>query len=257
MNWIMIIGIVFITFGTFLTYLGSNYQSNKVSDEIKEKIQMTNDKIEELQKGPGDNKESLNKIDNEFKSWATDFIKNKDSHKYKYEKENLDTKIKEATLSKEWVSFYEYFFESLNSLIMAYNETSSKKILTKISKIPANLYTESAKDFIAKIKFSNDLIWIITLKVTQPFDNNNIPSIEIHKEQSELFDKDIKPSTDFIIWGDLSIIPLPDYSKIRVERSRKEFLTKELKSEYDLHDYKISVKQLLKTIIEFQLTQIN
>ncbi|TSA25830.1 MAG: hypothetical protein D4R68_08205 [Ignavibacteriales bacterium] len=244
MNWIMILGIIVIAIGTFLTYLGSNYQSNKVSDDIKEKIQDTNAKIAALQKEPSINKEAVDKLDNEFSSWATEFIKNKDSQKLHYEKEILDNKGKELSLNKEWVPFYNCFFETLKNLLNAYNKSSKNKIAYEIPQLPDNLFSERINEFVAEIKFSKNIVWKISLRLNRL---DILPYIDINVENNS---KDT---------GCLTIVALIRSRKnIRVLKNNQNiFITNNLMEEYDLDNYTNSLKTILKIIVEYQLALID
>ncbi len=241
MNWIMILGIILIAIGTFLTYLGSNLQSNKVSDEIKGKIQDTNAKIAALQKEPSINKEAVDKLDNEFSAWATELIKNKDSQRLHYEKDILDIKGKELSLSKEWLTFYNFFFETLKNLLDAYNRTAKNLITYEIPPLPNNLFSESINNFVANIKFSKQISWNIILSK----EISEIPSINITV---------INESKNI---GGLSIAPMSITDKVMyIFKDKDIFMTNDLLSKYDLGDYKNSLKTILKIIVEYQLTFI-
>ena len=249
------IGVIIICLGTFLMYLNSNYESKKVSSEIIEKIQMTNAKIETLKKNPTTSISKINQIDSEFNSWASDFIKNKDSFKLKLEKEKLDVENIKIIQSQKWFPVYDYFFTTLKNMIYAYNKSSSSKLLLKIPTVPVNLFSKEAHEFIAKIKFSKNLIWMISLQGNISESDTTLPEIDINIEEANLFDKNLIPNQHLYLFGDLTIYLDTEYSKIRLKHYNR-FDTKELKNKYDLKNFKKSINQILETIIQYQLLNL-
>jgi hypothetical protein len=175
-----IIGYIIITIGTILTYLGAVTQNNKATDEIKQQIKITNEEIETLKQDPNIEQKSLNKIDNEFKSWAKDFLENKEAKKLEYDKEKLDKRLLAASKSKEWFKFYDYFFIAIKNLINAYNQMSENPIEYEIPRLPANLFSDEIEKFKASIIFSQKEIWDIIIKHDWYSADLNLPPIEFH-----------------------------------------------------------------------------
>ncbi len=73
MNLTIIIGIILIAVGTFLTYFGSQKKAKDSEDRIIQKINQTEIKLENVLKEENlsdDAKKKVIKIENEFVGWA-------------------------------------------------------------------------------------------------------------------------------------------------------------------------------------------
>ncbi len=255
MHWLILVGIAFIAIGTLLTYLGSNYQSNKVSNEIINKIDSTNEKIKELKKDPEINKGELQIIENEFDSWASRFVQNKDSYKLKIEKDNVNSKETEINLSHTWLPFYENFFNTLDKMIKAYNTHSKHKIVVGTYSLPSSLFSEEVNNFIFKVSFKENMHWAIFLTSLGNQDYEILPMISICQLSQSPFDKQFSKKKVALFNADLSFYPNLQNSKIRIFYNR--FRIKEIQDEYDLINYQAAIKDLIRLLFEHQLALLN
>lgn len=255
--WKLILGIILVGCGTYLT-ISENYNkgdrdSTELKKEFKKEIQSTKETIKGLYQKSEISNEDVTKIDTEFTSWANEFIRNIDYYKLKNEKKIIENKNNQITLNEKWLPFYQDFFITLGRMIETLNIQSTSKISKNIPTIPYHLFSKSASQFIAKIKFPNNVVLIFILQNRLTYLSNSLPSIEIFEAKPELFDKQFEFNKEYIPMGGLGIEPLPERSKIRIDQLFSDLKISELKPDYDLNDYHKSIKEILKTILQDKL----
>jgi hypothetical protein len=272
MNWITILGIIFIAIGTFLTrygiaiaiigviifalgtyltYYGTTIVNKKDKEEIKKDILSFSKKIDDLNKGAKSEeiKKEAIKLETEFKLWADDFLKNKPRKKIELEKSEIDFKIKNIELNEKYKAIYEFFYKCLKNFIDAYNENLNKKIFYEIpEQFPQNVFITGEK-YIAKIQFEEKLFWKFELRTTKSIGtedrypiiyiiiDNKLEDISLPLPEITIHIKLDKNQIYLLKYGDLLRIPA-------------------LKDEYELDNYEKSIKNIIKELMEYQLIKL-
>jgi len=254
MHPLIVLGIIIIAIGTFILYLGSMRQSNQVNEEIQKKLNMTSDKIDSLKKDPGINKESINEIDDEFNSWAKDFTNNKNAHQLNFEKENLDIQKKQNDLSIEWRPMYIYFTQTLKNLLDAFNQNNDWKIVYSIPELPNNLFSEEFQNYVIKLKFNDRQSMLMAFFSSRSTALPNIYIANIYNKN--IFEKEKKYSVTDVGLGGLTISPDIEVNEIRIYIIEHYYPLLKLKGDYSLKDYEKSIKEILKTIIEYKIVMV-
>src|SRR5205814_2470017 len=107
----------------------------------------------------------------EFNDWAKEFSTNYIQKKLELDTANLEFEKTKIELTREYRYLYVVFFKILRTLIKSYNSNTSSKIeIVKDIAVPYNLYSIEAKNFLMKIKFTEDAYWFILLNIQLPID---------------------------------------------------------------------------------------
>ncbi len=257
MNWVIILGLIFIFIGTGLTYYGGSIEAKRSAvinqKAVSEKIDDAMSEIKEIQEGPlsVDKKEEVKKVEDEFATWANDFVVNIDQEKVEYAKSVLDRDSLALSLNQEWRPRFEYFLNTLAQLITAYNGKATIKIDCTIPPLPKNIFSDESEKFEATVKFSDSIAWKITLTSVRHVTDVSIPDIKLGILDEEYFGT--KYSIDTLIL----------YFRPKENESRIVFLGSTIPpiAEYDdscnMDDYEQWIKGLLTTMLEYYIIRLS
>ena len=191
MSYLIIIGIILLAIGSFVTYLGSKKDNDESQQVLIDKINAFRVELNNAQNdqtNESDKVSKINEITNEFDSWATSLKENLSEIKLSYNKSELEFSEKELKLNKEWRSFYLDIFKNIESMVLSINKNLDKKnkiIITKPVPFPTSLFRNEEQEYNLIIKFDEYNFWIVSLyRFYMKHNNSNLPNIEISFEDS-------------------------------------------------------------------------
>jgi len=153
MSFIIIIGIVLIAIGSFITYAGSKKDSDKSQQEINYKLDSFNKKLDTVSQSnlsSIDKQKKVEKIKSEFDGWAKDLIDNYSELELSHEKkvlENLEIKLE---INKIWSPIFSKAFFDLIQMVESVNKNiPSNKISIHSSNavFPKDIFSDEAKTY--------------------------------------------------------------------------------------------------------------
>jgi hypothetical protein len=118
MNAYIIIGILIIALGTGLTFYGQHIKSKSNSLVLQEKVEDVLKSIDETKKGENDKAKAgkMQEIEQEFRIWATEFLRDREQKKLALAKNQLDSVDEQFKVSKELRPVFEYVLKTIESL---------------------------------------------------------------------------------------------------------------------------------------------
>lgn len=183
MNSYMILGILVLAVGTglsaYLINLSTVLSSKDSQKEVLNKIEETRQQIVDAKGAPNVDRKEIEKIEDEFNSWADDFVKNKELKKLELEKEDINTKGNRIALNAKWKPHLDAFFSSIKNILDAYNKRTGDNINYNIPQLPDNLFDPAAVEYQATITFRPDIKWSISLTPAAPLADDPMPSLKI------------------------------------------------------------------------------
>lgn len=251
MNWITIIGIVFISLGTVLTYLGSSRDSKKNTKSVETKLEEFSNKLDSINAQPIsdlEKQDKLSKISDEFTKWADEFVATKEKKKLDLQKIQIENKSNVLDLNSQWRPHFDRFFSDIKNIIDAYNSKTKNKITYDIKELPKNIIDKKSGLFESFIYFKNDIIWKISVNPGRNIAKRNLPSLEI-----EIFNEIPKtlaiPNDQFIfVFND------GDNYMLLVNIRNTKIDLSSLPKKYQLEDDTFS--RIAKDLLELQLLQL-
>jgi hypothetical protein len=249
MNWITIAGIITIGIGTLLTYYGTSLSSSKDKIEITNKIDSFKQNLEKVKAeniSDSEKVKAVDKIQNEFQSWATNFVETKEDKKLLLDKNDVNLREKKSILNTKWRNYYVKAFESINQMIEAYNKASGQKTLKLIesNSLPSNIYDAELNKFKIVVQFTENLFWNISLTIKEPIDKDELPWVGITLVK--------KPDTNLLGLNNL-LFSFDIQRKSIIVLTSKPFDKANFKSEYPLDDKTNQLAELLKKAFEYQI----
>ena len=190
MNIYIIAGIVIIGLGTLLVYYGSGKNDKESQEEITDKIEDTQRKIEELKSDPTISYKDIMEVENEFTAWADDFLEKKEQKKLELEKTNIGEKETRIELDSFWRPQIDEFLTETNNILSAYSSKSGDSIDFDIPVLPKNIFHVHADPYKANINFRKDIIWQIIIAPAKEHSRNSMVNFEIkiYKDTRDEFD---------------------------------------------------------------------
>lgn len=256
MNSYIIFGILILVagtgFGTYLMYVGSGKSSAVSQKELIDKIEETRQEIAEAKNSTNPDKQKIEMIENEFNSWANDFVKNKDIKRLELEKESIDTKGSRIALSNIWKPRLDTFFLSIRNIIDAYNKQTGDSISYEIEKLPENIFDPSAEVYTAKVIFSPDVVWVMTVTPALPLADDQMPIVTISisgQEDRDAYDRFIIAIIDS---ANSDLIQESRVQIVKIKNNR--FNMKSIPQIYEIQDG--TFRALAKDLMENQLLQL-
>jgi hypothetical protein len=262
-----ILGAIIVAIGTFaLTYGGSIF-SKLQSDQTLSEI---NNRIEQFEKNlfeanninyATQREVEINNIKSEYLEWAKCFKPQKDDIELAHKKKELS---KEETLlneSKEVQPYYQFFIDSLDNYIDAYNKSRHAQIIkfrtireleNKFYKSEIERFNSFNSPYEAIVEFDNSVKWRIYI-VNYVHSVNmlggpqlNVIEIPFDTDQN----KEVK-DTIFI----LGIIFDTKKELISI-KSNVAYIENLLKEKYSLKNYREETENVIRIILEYQLSMI-
>lgn len=196
-------------------------------------------------------KEKIQKLQNDFNKWYDNFLANKEIRKKEVELVESKIKIDLARVSDEYRSIYCYFFESLKTNIININSRAAGIIEYEVPDFPPNIYSDEANKYRATIKFADGTKWRLLIIGSRDLGSMIYPEVRLpvididvdnqNYSQSKLFRQGFQ--IHFSLDTNTIVFPEDDY-KLKIYG---------LNNNYDLKDYKVSIDEIIRKILEYQL----
>ena len=242
------VGIALIALGTFGIIYGQHEKSKEDSSILQSKIDDVLKNIGEVKKGET-NEVSVGKIqktEQEFEIWASEFMKNRERKKVELARTQLDSIDTQLKVSNEWRPIFEHVLQTIDSLARAYNTKSSEPIKVDFPAIPENLYSAAASAYPGKVVFPNKAMWFVEFMSSLP--PTYPPSMNICFQHQK--------SSSFLRLNYLSI-------RIRSSMDKKEIdltiygkdlpTTDGIEGSYPLDSYRDKLKTIIRRLFEAEL----
>lgn len=246
----IIVGILLYAFGTAMIvygqYVKNKVDSAKVSQVLQDKVDDVLKRIDEVREGEKDeaSDRNISQIEQEFKNWAADFLKNRERRKVELARTELNSVDVQLRVSDKWRPIFEYVIKTIESLAHAYNIESGKIIKVNFPPLPPNLYSEAATNYDGEVVFPNKVLWSVVFLSIKPPRKNHPPSMYI----------------SFTREGDRgylrSYIEIADFDKntFRITLNGQNVPTTEgIEGIYPFDSYRESLKTIMQRLFEAQL----
>ena len=249
----IIIGILLNAFGTGIMVYGqlvkSRVDNSEVSRELQGKVDNVLKRIDEIREEEKDEASArkINRIEQEFKDWAAEFLKNRELKKVQLARTELDSVDAQLRVSNEWRPIFEYILQSIDSLARAYNAESGESVKIDFPPIPPNLYSDEASNYGGKVIFPNKVIWDIEFLSIKPPRERHPPSMHILFQKIEE-NENLRPS--------FFTIQYFDGKSFHAILGGPSLPTAEgIEGVYPLDSYRDSIKTIMRRLFEAQLLQ--
>jgi hypothetical protein len=129
-----IVGILLTALGTGIMVYGqlakSKVDNAEVSYVLQDKVDSVLKRIDEVREGEKDETSAgkIQQIEEEFKKWAAEFLKDRERKKVVLARSELDSVDNQLKVSNECKPIYEYILKTIESLAQAYNSESGETI---------------------------------------------------------------------------------------------------------------------------------
>ena len=256
MNWLIIIGIAVIGFGTYLIYLGSDRTNKKSQDEIINKIKQTQAEIKNIKDSSNTDsiKSKITEVEDEFHKWADEFLKNKQSKKLSIEKQKISSIEGRIKVSNIWLPGFRAFVNVIKNSIPAYSEKTGIDIQCDLPKIPEDILINSTKPYLGNIIFSPNVFWEIVIYPPEKFDKEYSPKLNIMIYSENVSDKKISFKYDFLTdW--FSIYALNSILEVYSVKNTR-FNPDYLKNRYEFTNPEETLREMARDLFEAQLLQL-
>ena len=255
MNWVTIIGLFIVAIGTGLIIYGTSIMNKQ---DLKKEITSFSQKIKKVESEAKteDTKEKVKQIEEEFESWAKDFTDKKNIKQLEFEKDILNVKDRTAKLNLQYRELYHYFFDTLRSYVIAYNHQNPKnKLIYEINNFPNDIFSSESEKYVAKVEFSKTIVHKYVLRVIQPIDADKIPGIVLLIDDN--FDRPLAEFSRFILEEtSISFIFVQKHEFVYIEKKNEKLIIPQLKEQYSMKDYKASLNEIIRKIMEGQLISL-
>jgi hypothetical protein len=181
MNFYIISGILLIALGTGMMVYGQHVKSKVDSAEVQNKVDDVLKRIDEVRGGEKNEASAgkINQIEQEFETWAADFLKDRERRKVELARTHLDSIDVELKVTNEWSPVFEYVKKTIEAMAHAYNIKSGETIKVIFPPLPTNLYSDEANEYSGKVIFPNKVVWRISFSSTKPARENHPPKMHI------------------------------------------------------------------------------
>lgn len=263
-----LVGTILIAFGTLsLTYGGSvigKKQSERSSVEFQEKMTAFEKRLMEAQKLPLNQKKTeISNIENEFMVWASKFTSKKNEIELVYQKNKLAEEEYIIAKSIEARPYYIYVIDTIRNILKAYGAASSSAQIDYVSQ--KNLFEKffiSYSDrlqtknppYEATVSFNKIAKWEINIvNHADCVEWKGGPQLNISQEPFNTKDNAVKSKEQKFLVG---IVFDLNEKIIRVATSDAYFSNK-LKETYPINNYENHIKNILRVLVEYQLSLID
>ncbi len=257
---LIILGVVLNGLGILSMTKGSSITSDKSKTEIIDRINHFREEIKRAKEKSGSS-ESLKGIEiyeNEFNEWADDFLKNVESRQIAKKKSEILLREKEIKLSKQWRHIYEYLMEVIYHMIVAFNKKSTSMVEFIFSELPRNLFTEETESYRGCLIFDDNNAWTIKFQIKRPYKCDGIPSVVLNFFHGEHVGQRVRERVERFSSGFLLLSFNLDKKCIELHKIDSNLYVGDVKDSYSIerNKYKDEIKELFKTLIEYQLISL-
>jgi len=245
----IIVGIVLNALGTGMIVYGQHVknklESSEMSRALQDKVDNVFKHIDEVrqEERDGGSAGKIEQIEQEFKDWASEFLKNREMRKIEFARTELNSVDAQLNVSKEWRPIYGYVLKTIESLVNAYNAQSGETIKVDFPPIPENLYSKEAKEYCGKVLFTNEIVWQIEFSSGEPPRKERPPSLSI----------DFMPKANLFLHSTLLISKLGE-NGISINLWGPKVPTAEgIEGVFPRDSYRDKLKTIMRLLFEAQL----
>jgi len=246
----IIVGILLNALGTGMIVYGqhvkSKVESSEMSRAFQDKVDNVLKHIDEVRVGANDEASAgkVQQIEQEFKDWASEFLKNREIRKVEFARTELNSVDAQLKVSNEWSRIFGYVLKTIESLANAYSAESGETIKVNFPPLPPNLYSKQARKYDGNVVFPNEVVWQIKFSSSDPPKKEQPPSMLIgfRKEGDQYFYDSFLRISSF--WKDSFTVSLEGPNVPTSEG---------IEGLYPLDSYLDKLKTIMRLLFEAQL----
>jgi len=259
-----ILGTIVVAFGTLcLTYGGSiigKVQSERSSFEFQKQLHDFEKKLLDAQKLPFKEKETeISNIENEFMNWAKNFTSKKNEIELVYQKSKLAEEEYIIDKSIEARPYYNFLIDTIREVLKAYGSTSSVQIEYLSENTLSEKFFISYEDefqtinppYKATVAFDKATKWKIKIvNHSEYVEWKGGPQLNISQEPFYAKKNAVKSETRKFLVG----IVFDLNEKIIRVVTNDAYFSNQLKETYPIDNYEIHIKDIIRILVEYQLS---
>ena len=254
MNVYVVTGLLIVAIGSGVAiygqYLKSKTDNATTAVENDKKLQQIMSDIQSIKNSnpPPEVAAKIEKVEDEFRSWASEFGKKKAERRVDFEKAKLDQAALELKMSRRYRPFLEFARDTLEKAVVAYNAESQENVRCELRRVPDNIYDLSDArqgDEVGNIVFGPTVAWVVFMRATLPAREDNRPTMTIS------FVKDPKEG-----WGTNRFSIYPDLidGVYRISFSGERVPSfVGINSQYPMEGYEKTLRDVLLKVFEAQV----
>lgn len=183
---LIVAGLLIVAMGTGLTIYGAQINSSDESQEMRAEINETLKKLSaaQAQVAPQSQAATVQEIQDEFATWAKQFLETRGSKRLALDQSNLERKAIELRISANWRPYLVELVQSLRRTVEAYNAVAGTRFEVNLPEPPTNLYDG---EYIGRISFGVEATWEVVLFAEKPPSDDKIPWASIRCKKADQF----------------------------------------------------------------------
>ncbi|MHB8123756.1 MAG: hypothetical protein ACYDG4_16585 [Desulfuromonadaceae bacterium] len=243
-------GIVLIALGTGWMVYGQYVKGMEDGAILQGKVEQVLKSIDGIKQGETAEATAgkIQQIEQEFQTWATEFLRDRERRKVTLTKAQLDSVDEQFGVSNKVRPVFEYVIRTIESLARAYNAESDQKVQIDFPPIPPNLYSEAAENYRGKVIFPSNVVWVISFLSKKPSHREHPPfmNLDFNLQKSGL------PSGSYCLISPK--LMKNEFSGLSVKLNGPNLpVTDGIEGEYPVASYRDSLKMITRRLFEAQL----
>jgi hypothetical protein len=246
MNWQIVLGLLLIAVGSLLTLVGGRTMAQRDSKPLEEKVQQVLTRIDEV-RASADTTEGqarLDRIGEEFLTWAKQFGENRVSKRLEFEEARLRSSAQRFANSRVARPVIAFGVSVLRKSIDAYNANAERHITYEFPNLPENLSSTDTMPWQGAVVFADDVAWNVRVPSVSPL--SAIPELLIDFGKKPNVSE---PRLDFFL---ISIEPTKGRVECRLFGTRIPDIDG-IRVDLALSDYETGLRSSLQRLLETQL----
>lgn len=162
MSYLIVIGIILLSIGSFVTYLGSKNENDESQKQVNDKLDNFNKKLDAISNSsltPVEKEKKISTIKSEFDIWAKQLHNNYSELVLLHDKKILSASEEKLVKNKKWIPIFRNFFDKLIQMIKSINKETSFntiKIHSSSSTFPRDVFTDEVEEYFKILEFSTE-----------------------------------------------------------------------------------------------------
>jgi len=188
-----IVGIIVISIGSYLTYLGTTLDNNKSQAQLNSKLDAFNKKLDNVQSSnltPAEKQKKIETIKSEFDNWAEDLKDNYSKIDLSNQKKVISKSEKRLADRKRWNILLNTAFNNLFKMAHSISKKTTSDTLDlyfNSKNIPEDFFTNQGKNYYLIIKFKkNYCLGINPIEILSSTSGNDDVSLKIKQYDNVL-----------------------------------------------------------------------